>query len=439
MDRFHESLAETWQNLISSPIHLDSALSQTPRDLKPYLAAFLPVLLRRPVALAKAFRSEALANPGVWSLSPSELMDWRGVEELGQKFVDLCDEMPESGPPVGPSARALRALRRSAELGGWDDFPSSWQEAWIREWGEDRAEKLCRAMAGDPPLSLRASRRIGQKRLLAALGDQVDLPEGSRLDTHIPSGVVLTDYVPVLGTSLAKDGLFEIQDLGSQCMAHFSLWPEKFQGLLAPVPGADLPSTSHEYGELKAGAPVVVDACAGAGGKSLALSDLMDGRGRVFSYDVSERKLQALRRRAKTARLNSIQAIKVNEGAEAEQLKRFNGSADVVLVDAPCSGFGILRRSPDIKWKSSPDEFQALPNTQLRLLSVYSRLVRPGGRLIYGLCTFSKAESLELVARFLADHRQFEAGPGGFLGPLPGGPDGFFMQSMTCRSEGSSP
>ncbi len=240
MDRFHESLAETWQKLIHSPIHLDAALSQAPRDLKSYLAAFLPVLLRRPVALARALRSEALANPGVWSLSPSELADWRGVGELGQKFLDLCDEMPESGPPLGPSTRALKALHRSAELGSWDDFPSSWQEAWIREWGEEHAEKLCRTLAGDPPLSLRASRRIGQKRLLSALGDQVDLPEGSRLDEHVPSGVVLSQYVPVLGTSLAKDGLFEIQDLGSQGMAHFALWPERFMGLLSRFPVRNL-------------------------------------------------------------------------------------------------------------------------------------------------------------------------------------------------------
>lgn len=437
-DRFHESLADVWRELFSSPIHLDAVLSQTPRDLKSYLAAFLPVLLRRPVALARALRSESLASPEVWNLSPEELVDWRGVEELGQKFIQLCGDVPEVGPPLGPSSQAIKVLRRSAELSSRDDFPFSWQEAWAEEWGENQAEVLCRSLASDPPLSLRASRRIGQKRLLAALGDQVDLPEGSRADTHVPSGVVLSDYVPVLGTSLAKDGLFEIQDLGSQCMAHFALWPERFSELLTASPGVELPTSSFE-GDLKAGAPIVVDACAGAGGKSLALSDLMDGRGRVFSYDVSERKLQALRRRAKSARLNSIQAVKVNEGSEAEQLKRFHGSADIVLVDAPCSGFGILRRSPDIKWKSSPEDFQKLPATQLRLLSVYSKLVRPGGRLIYGLCTFSKAESLEVVARFLADHPEFEAGSGGYHGPLPGGPDGFFMQSMTRKEEVTSP
>lgn len=437
MDRFHESLTEVWQKLFSSPVHLDAALSQTPKDLKPYIAAFLPVLLRRPVALARTLRSEALANAGVWSLPPDQLLDWRGVEELGQKFIDLCEDMPEVGPPPGPSAQALRVLRRSGDGAGWEDFPPSWQEAWAGEWGEQQAENLCRALASDPPLSLRASRRIGQKRLLGALGDQVVVPAGSHIDPIVPSGVVLSEYVPVLGTSLAKDGLFEIQDLGSQCMAHFALWPEHFSPCLTIVPGAELRAFVPEQ-ELKAGAPVVVDACAGAGGKSLALSDLMDGRGRVFSYDVSERKLQALRRRAKAARLNSIQAVKVDEGAESEQLERFSGSADIVLVDAPCSGFGILRRSPDIKWKSSPEDFQELPATQLRLLSVYSRLVRPGGRLVYGLCTFSKAESVELVSRFLAEHPDFEAGPGGFHGPLPGGPDGFFMQSFNRRPKGSS-
>jgi 16S rRNA (cytosine967-C5)-methyltransferase len=231
---------------------------------------------------------------------------------------------------------------------------------------------------------------------------------------------------------LASDGVLEIQDEGSQFMAHFALWPDEFADRLDEMPGAEAMDADSAVSTrvLKAGAPIVVDACAGAGGKSLALADLMDGRGRVFAYDVSSKKLMALKKRARKSRMNSIQAVELEEGREAEMLSRFKGTADIVLVDAPCSGFGILRRSPDIKWKSGPADLGHLPEVQLRLLNLYSALVRPGGRLVYGLCTFSREESLGVVSRFQAGQGDFIPTRGGFLGPFSGSSDGFFMQAF---------
>jgi 16S rRNA (cytosine967-C5)-methyltransferase len=177
----------------------------------------------------------------------------------------------------------------------------------------------------------------------------------------------------------------------------------------------------------------VVDACAGAGGKSLALADLMRGQGRLFSYDISAPKLQALRRRATRAGVNNVQAVQVVEGAELQSLAQFEKSADRVLVDAPCSGWGVLRRNPDIKWRQSAEALQRFPALQLRLLEAYSTLVAPGGTLVFGTCTFRKAETTEVVEKFLQKHgSSFCKGPGGFLGP--GSSDGFFMQSFQRTS-----
>jgi 16S rRNA (cytosine967-C5)-methyltransferase len=127
--------------------------------------------------------------------------------------------------------------------------------------------------------------------------------------------------------------------------------------------------------------------------------------------------------------VNNIQAVQVTEGSELQSLAKFEKSADRVLVDAPCSGWGVLRRNPDIKWRQSQESLQRFPALQFRLLEAYSTLVAPGGMLVFGTCTFRKAETTEVVEKFLEKHgSNFEKGPGGFLGP--GSSDGFYMQSF---------
>jgi 16S rRNA (cytosine967-C5)-methyltransferase len=172
----------------------------------------------------------------------------------------------------------------------------------------------------------------------------------------------------------------------------------------------------------------VIDTCAGAGGKSLALADALKGKGRIYAYDTSAVKLQALRRRATRAGVNNIQTTPVRDGSESEVVDKFKAKANVVLVDAPCSGWGVLRRNPDIKWRQQKDVLLRMPQIQLRLLSVYSDLVASGGRLVFGVCTFRPAETTEVVEKFLAEHPEFKAVEGGYMGPGPC--DGFFMQAM---------
>jgi 16S rRNA (cytosine967-C5)-methyltransferase len=138
--------------------------------------------------------------------------------------------------------------------------------------------------------------------------------------------------------------------------------------------------------------------------------------------------LQALRRRATRAGVNNIQVTTVCDGSESEVVKKFEAKANVVLVDAPCSGWGVLRRNPDIKWRQQRDVLVRMPQIQLRLLTVYAGLVAPGGRLVYGVCTFRPAETTAVIEKFLSEHPDFRAIEGGYLGPGPC--DGFFMQAM---------
>jgi 16S rRNA (cytosine967-C5)-methyltransferase len=271
--------------------------------------------------------------------------------------------------------------------------------------------------------------KMGAEKLLRALREQVQLPSEAHVSQQVGSAVVVPRYTAVLNTSLHRDGLFEIQDEGSQLIAAFTLGSDEVFKVLAPEP-AKLGSEAG-YSPTEVRRPLtVIDACAGAGGKTLALADGMAGAGRVFGYDVSEKKIRALKQRAKRSHYRSIQSILLQEGEEESQLKKHFSSADKVLVDAPCSGIGILRRSPDIKWTGDEGGFDRLVSVQLRLLSLYGNLVKKGGSLVYSTCTFRKEETLDVVAAFLKGHPEFIREKGGFFGPFIGGADGFFMQEF---------
>ncbi|MCK6548966.1 hypothetical protein L6R52_24185 [Myxococcota bacterium] len=159
---------------------------------------------------------------------------------------------------------------------------------------------------------------------------------------------------------------------------------------------------------------------------------MLGGRGRVFAYDVSARKLDALKARASRAGLHSVKTAVVVDGREQELADAFRGKADVVLVDAPCSGWGVLRRNPDAKWRQDAAALARFPELQARLLATYAGLARPGGRVVYGVCTFRPEETTAVVDRVLAAAPRLRRGPGGYLGPGP--TDGFFVQVLDVVS-----
>lgn len=190
----------------------------------------------------------------------------------------------------------------------------------------------------------------------------------------VPSALKLRQRANVFGSPAFKTGLFEVQDAASQLIAP----------LLQPEPGMR-----------------VVDACAGGGGKALHIAALMRNRGRILALDVHAWKLAELRKRASRAGVDIIEAREIDG---SKTIKRLAQSADRVLLDVPCSGLGVLRRNPDAKWKLSVAEIERLTALQAEILESYSRLVAPGGKLVYATCSILPSENERQVQAFLAKH-----------------------------------
>ena len=190
----------------------------------------------------------------------------------------------------------------------------------------------------------------------------------------LPDTLQMAKRQNVFPSQVFKDGLIEVQDAGSQRIAPF----------LQVEPGMR-----------------VIDACAGAGGKSLHLAALMKNKGRILSLDTIEWKLKELRKRAARADVQNLEA-RVIEGHET--IKRQHDLADRVLLDVPCSGLGVMRRNPDAKWKLHEDELQRLRTLQSEILRDYSRMVKPGGKLVYATCSIFRSENEDQVKSFLSEH-----------------------------------
>jgi 16S rRNA (cytosine967-C5)-methyltransferase len=259
------------------------------------------------------------------------------------------------------------------------DLPDWLWEKLVDEYGAPEAERTAQGMLNPAPLDLRvnlarASREEVRARL-AKDGIEVEPTPFS------PAGLRLAGKPAINRHALFLDGLVEVQDEGSQLLAC----------LLAPRRGE-----------------MVADYCAGAGGKTLALAMLMRGTGRVYAMDVSARRLAALGPRAARAGVTDVHTI-VLSGDNDPRTKRLAGKLDRVLVDAPCSGFGTLRRNPDLKWRHSAQAIVELAQKQLGILRAASRLVKPGGRLLYATCSILRAENEAIAEGFASAHPEFVA------------------------------
>ena len=402
------SFQNLWKELFTTPVHLDSALSRRKPEEKSSLATLIRPILLQPASLCKLLGIH-LGRDEPWKLSNEE-------KALYEPVFRLAEELWHRG----------HGLKMPAPIE--QDFPNVFRDDWATSWGKDRAAELVQIFGQEPALSLRVRRHLVPQEVARLLSQEIaDRVDWLKEDHLSPLGLSLRGYAPVLNTDTFKQGSFEIQDQGSQMMAIFALWPEKIAPFLKPVPGEAIPLTLDRSLPRGKGSRIVIDACAGAGGKTLAIADLMENSGRVYAYDVSEKKLLALRQRGKRAGYNNVQAVSLVEGQEQQSIEPFYGKADVVLVDAPCSGWGVLRRNPDLKWRQKPEELIRLKALQIRLLHLYAPLVAPGGRLVFGVCTLRRAETTEVVLEFSQSHPDFRAGAGGFLGPHPIS-DGFFMQ-----------
>lgn len=204
----------------------------------------------------------------------------------------------------------------------------------------------------------------------------------------------------VFKTQAFKDGLFEIQDASSQLVGQF----------LNPKPGMR-----------------VIDSCAGAGGKTLQLAALMQNKGHIIALDIHEWKLQTLKQRARRNGAHNIQT-KVIE--DSKTLKRLENTADRVLIDAPCSGIGVLRRNPDAKWKLTPEFMERIYKEQREILQNNSKLVKNGGIMVYATCSIIPSENTKQVLNFLENNKNFKLEEEVSILPSNSNFDGFYMAKL---------
>jgi 16S rRNA (cytosine967-C5)-methyltransferase len=190
-----------------------------------------------------------------------------------------------------------------------------------------------------------------------------------------PDAIVLEERQNIFGTEAFKEGLFDVQDAASQLIAPF----------LKVEPGMR-----------------VIDACAGAGGKTLHLAALMKNKGRIISMDVEQYKLDELQKRARRANVNNMETKFIES---SKTVKRLEGTADRLLLDVPCSGLGVLKRNPDAKWKLSLEFIDKVKTLQQHILQDYCTMVKPGGLLVYSTCSLLPSENEKQVQKFLEDKK----------------------------------
>jgi len=279
-----------------------------------------------------------------------------------------------------------------------ESIPDWMDEICVKELGEKRWEKEIHELNQQAKVILRVNtlktnRKELQRRLL-----EEDI--ATEIIQDQPDALVLTERKNVFMTTIFKEGLFEVQDASSQLVAPF----------LDVKPGQR-----------------VIDTCAGAGGKSLHLASLMENKGQIIALDIYGHKLKELKKRAKRDGAHNIETRPIES---TKTIKKLKNTADRVLIDAPCSGLGVLKRNPDSKWKMQPEFIQKIRETQAEILDNYSSLVKSGGKLVYATCSILPSENEKQVELFLANHPEFKLVEDKKVSPVTSGFDGFYMALM---------
>ena len=258
-------------------------------------------------------------------------------------------------------------------------------------------EKEMEALNEQAPTTLRTNRlKTTPKHLISELKEENIESFEVR---GFPDAVQLEEKKNVFLTSAFKEGLFEVQDAGSQ----------KIGAFLEVEPGMR-----------------VVDACAGAGGKTLHLAAMMENKGQIIALDIYEWKLAELKRRAKRAGAHNIETRLISDN---KVIKRLHEKADRLLIDAPCSGLGVLKRNPDSKWKIDQDFIDRIKKEQAQILQDYSKIIKKGGKMVYATCSILPSENRGQVDAFLENNPNFQLIKDESIMPSEGF-DGFYMAQI---------
>ena len=288
----------------------------------------------------------------VWAvLRGINLPDWKYFEDTpSRKIKGKFDELSR-----------VRKFKES--IPDWID------ELGVKELGEEKWSKELAAQNQQAQVILRVNTLKTTKEKLRALLMDLDIETNPVKDYE--DALVLKERANVFMTQAFKDGLFEVQDASSQLVAYF----------LDVQPGMR-----------------VVDTCAGAGGKTLHLASLMQNKGQLIAMDLYESKLKQLKLRAKR---NGAFNIEPRVIESSKTIKKLHEKADRVLIDAPCSGLGVMKRNPDSKWKLQPEFIDNIKKVQEEVLQNYSKIVKPGGKLVYATCSVLPSENEEQIKKFL--------------------------------------
>jgi 16S rRNA (cytosine967-C5)-methyltransferase len=343
------------------------------------------------------------------------MLDTVGIESLG----GLSDDETAFLERIKDIDRNLLPPKQRANLPDWlyDKF--------VAQYGEAETQEMAAVLNTPAPLDLRVnSIKASRDEVMAELAQAPIVAEPT---PYAPLGLRIRKKPSLQNLPLFKSGAIEVQDEGSQ--------------VLAQLVGA-------RRGEM------VVDFCAGAGGKTLALGALMRNTGRLYAFDVSEKRLAKLKPRLARSGLSNVHPVMIAHERDAK-IKRLAGKIDRVLVDAPCSGMGTLRRNPDVKWRQQPAGVDEMTVKQAAILDGAARLVKFGGRLVYATCSLLNEENDAIVEQFLATHPDFTLVPmhqvlaeqriplemGDTLKMLPHkhGTDGFFAAVMERKAAEPKP
>ena len=322
--------------------------------------------------------------------------------ELSKKFCGIG----ASKFVNGVLRSAVREPHKSDFLTGDDieslalrTFHPTWLvKLFIEEFGLDATKQLLAFDNTDPPLCLRVNRlKTTREKILDALNKIGMQAEAS---TFAPEGIICSGHGALDKFQPLRAGFCQVQDESSMTAAR----------LLNPAAG--------EF---------VIDACAAPGGKTTHLAELMDNRGRIIAADIYETKLEHVKLNAERLGIKIIEPLLI----DARKLgDKFPAQADKVLVDAPCSGLGVLRRKADLRWKKTPDELKELPALQGEILSSVAKTLKRGGTLVYSTCTITRQENQDVVEHFLAEHSDFELIEIKTFLPHVTNTDGFFAAKL---------
>ncbi|CAN5222937.1 class I SAM-dependent methyltransferase [soil metagenome] len=297
----------------------------------------------------------------------------------------------------GPVAERLNKYMRVRKLR--ESFPD-WLDAFaVEQLGEKNWEEMAAALNKEPKLYLRTNTLKIKRELLM----QKLKAEGVEVFMHndSPDALIVKVYANVFATESFHEGMFEVQDIASQRVSAF----------LEAEPGMR-----------------VADACAGNGGKTLHLAALMQNKGKIVSMDIVQNKLDELRARCTRNGVDLVETKLVNK---QDVILKMEGTFDRVLLDVPCTGSGVLRRNPDIRWRLFPEDVSEMVNKQKEILREYSVLVKSGGKLVYATCSIFPIEGEEQIKQFLESNADFwEMEEELRINPVLDDGDGFYLARL---------